>query len=277
MDILGPFSPSKGQVKFLIVAVDYFTKWIEAKPLATITAQQVQQFVWKDIICWYGIPHTIITDNDREFIHKELAKFNTGLGIKYVTSSVEHPQTNGQVEAVNKVILMELRKRLDNAKGRWPEELVELLWAYRCTPQSTTNESPFSLVYGTDAMIPVEIAEPSIRRELYDPVQNHQNMTTHLDLMTELREKAQIRNLAAKQRATRKYNANLCPRFFAKGDLVWRMASSARKKDGKFYANWDDPYRIREDAGGGAYRLEQLLEEEIPNTWNVSQPKFYFS
>jgi len=91
MDILGPFSPDKGQVKFLIVAVDYFTKWIKAKLLTTITTQQVQQFVWKNIICRYGVPHTIITDNAREFIDKDLAKFYIGLGIKHITSSVEHP------------------------------------------------------------------------------------------------------------------------------------------------------------------------------------------
>jgi len=179
---------------------------------------------------------------------------------------VEHPQTNGQTEAANKVILVELCKRLDSAKGRWPEELVEVLWAYRCTPQSATNEFPFSLVYGAYAMIPVKIGEPSLRRGLYDPTHNHQNIATHLDLLPELREKAQIRNLAAKQRAARKYNANLCPRSFIRGDLVWRMASSARKKDDKFSANWDDPYRIREDAEGGSYRLEQLSGEEIPNT-----------
>ena len=172
---------------------------------------------------------------------------------------------------------MELRKRVDNAKGRCPEELVEVLWAYRCTPQSATNEAPFSLAYGADAMILVEIGEPSLRRELYDSAQNNQNMATHLDLLPELREKAQIRNLAAKQRAVRKYNANLCLRSFAKGDLVWRMTSSATKKDGKFSANWDGLYRIREDARGGAYRLEQLSGEEIPNTWNVSHLKFYFS
>jgi len=222
--------------------------------------------VWKDIICRYGVPHTIIIDNGRQFIDKELAKFYTGLGIKHITSSVEHPQTNGQGEATNKVILVELRKRLDTAKGRWPEELVEVLWAYRCTPQSSTNESPSSLVYGADAMIPVEIGEPSLHRELYDPTHNHQNMAIHLDLLPELREKAQIRNLATKQRAARKYNANLCPRSFAIGDLVWRMASRSRKKDGKFSDNWDGPYRIREDAGGGAYRLEHLSGEEIPNT-----------
>jgi len=76
MDILGPFSSRKGQVKFIIVAIDYFTKWREAKPLATITTQQVQQFVWKDIICRYGVPHTIITNNGWQFIDKELAKFS---------------------------------------------------------------------------------------------------------------------------------------------------------------------------------------------------------
>jgi len=126
-------------------------------------------------------------------------------------------------------------------------------------------------------MIPVEIGEPSLRRELYDSAHNHQNMATHLDLLPELRGKTQIRNLVAKQRAAGKYNANLCPRSFAKGDLVWRMASSARKKDGKFSSNLDGPYRIREDAGGGTYRLEQLSGKEIPNTWNVSHLKFYFS
>jgi len=126
-------------------------------------------------------------------------------------------------------------------------------------------------------MILVEIGEPSLRRELYDPTHNHQNMALHLDLLPELREKAQIRNLAAKQRAARKYNANLHPRSFVIGDLVWRMANNARKKDDKFSATWDGPYSIREDTGGGAYRLEQLSREEIPNTWNVSHLKFYFS
>jgi len=80
-----------------------------------------------------------------------------------------------------------------------------------------------------------------------------------------------------KQRAAMKYNSNLSPRTFVKGYLVWRMANNARKKDSKFSANWDGPYRIREDVGGGPYRLELLSREEVPNTWNVSHLKFYFS
>jgi len=87
----------------------------------------------------------------------------------------------------------------------------------------------------------------------------------------------QIRNMVVKQRAARKYNSKLCLQTFVKGDLIWRMASSARKKDVKFSANWEGPYRIREDSGRSAYKLEQLLGEEIPNMWNVSHLKFYFS
>jgi len=82
--------------------------------------------------------------------------------------------------------------------------------------------------------------------------------------------------MVTQQRATRKYNSKLHPRTFVKGDLVWRMASTARKKDDKFLANWKGPYKIREDVGGGAYRLEQLLGDEIPKTWNVCYLKFYF-
>jgi len=117
MDIVGPFPEATGQRKFLLVAVDYFTKWIEVEPLAKITVRQIQSFVWKSIVCDFGIPHTIITNNGRQFTDKKLAEFYTSLGIRHKTSSVEHPQTNGQTEFANKVILTELKKRLGSAKG----------------------------------------------------------------------------------------------------------------------------------------------------------------
>nr|KYP60940.1 Pro-Pol polyprotein [Cajanus cajan] len=152
MDILGPFPIAKGQCKFLLVAVDYFTKWVEAEPLATCS----------------GIPHALITDNGLQFTDQKLNRFIQDLGIKHRFTSVEHPQSNGQAKAANKVILNELKKRLGDAKGAWAEELTEVLWAYRCTPQSTTKETPFRLTYGTDAMIPVEVGEPSFRRQYFE-------------------------------------------------------------------------------------------------------------
>jgi len=95
MDIIGPFAPGKGQCKFLLVGVDYFTKWIEAEPLMAITARNVQNFVWKNIVCRFGLPQVIITDNGRQFTDRGLAEFYDKLHIKHVTSS-EHPQTNGK-------------------------------------------------------------------------------------------------------------------------------------------------------------------------------------
>nr|KYP51948.1 Pol polyprotein [Cajanus cajan] len=127
MDILGPFPPAKGQLKFLLVAIDYFTKWIEACPLAKITTENVQKFTWKNIICRFGIPHTLITDNGRQFIAQGFEDFLRELGIKHLPTSVEHPQTNGHAEAANKVILRELKKRLGNGKGQWPDELPSIL------------------------------------------------------------------------------------------------------------------------------------------------------
>nr|KYP56767.1 Pro-Pol polyprotein [Cajanus cajan] len=110
MDILGPFPPTKGQLKFLLVAIDYFTKWIEACPLAKITAKNLRKFTWKNIIFRFGIPYSLITDNGRQFIAQSFEDFLRELGIKHLPTSVEHPQTNGQAEAANKVILRELKK-----------------------------------------------------------------------------------------------------------------------------------------------------------------------
>ncbi|XP_014492237.1 uncharacterized protein LOC106754694 [Vigna radiata var. radiata] len=156
MDIAGPLPLAKGQCKYLLVAIDYFTKWIEAEALATISARKTQTFIWH-LICRFSITQRIITDNGRQFIDRTLEGFLKGLGIKHVTSSVEHPQTNGQAEAANKAIISELKKRLGQAKGLWVEELPEILWAYRCTPHGSTGETPFNLTYGTNDMLPVEV------------------------------------------------------------------------------------------------------------------------
>lgn len=143
MDILGPFPISKGQVKFLIVVVDYFTKWIEVERLTSITTWQVRKFLWKNVIRRHGLPYCVVIDNGRQFIDKDLEQFFTQLSIRHKASSVEHPQTSGQAKAANKVILNELKKKIGQAKGLWAEEIPGILWEYHCTPQSTTGETPF--------------------------------------------------------------------------------------------------------------------------------------
>ncbi|XP_057760115.1 uncharacterized protein LOC130980453 [Arachis stenosperma] len=133
--------------------------WIEAEPLATITAQRSQKFLYKNIITRYGVPHSITTDNGTQFTDSILKNLVASMKIKHQFTSVEHPQANGQAEAANKVILAGLKKRLQDVKGACAEELPQVLWAYRTTPQSATGETSFRLAYGIEAMIPVEINE----------------------------------------------------------------------------------------------------------------------
>nr|KYP73634.1 Pol polyprotein [Cajanus cajan] len=244
MDILGLFAIAKGQCKFLLVAIDYFTKWIEVEPLATITANNVQKFLWKSVITRFGIPYAIVTDNGLQFTDQKLNKFLQDLGIKHRFTSVEHSQANGQAEAANKVILSELKKRLGDAKGVWAKELLEVLWAYRCTPQSTTQETPFRLTYGTEAMIPVEVGEPSFCRIHFDEASNDTSLRAEVDMIDETRDRAHLIAEACKQRMTRRYNSNIIRQDFKEVDLVWRAQGSARRnpREGKLTANWDGPF-----------------------------------
>ena len=142
------------------------------------------------------------------------------LNIKHQFTSVEHPQANGQAEAANKVILAGLKRRLQDAKGAWAEELPQVLWAYRTTPHSTTNESPFQLAYGVEAMIPIEIEEGSPKVVHYNGEANSQLQKEELDLLPEIQKIARIREEALKRRMASRYNQSVVPRGFAENDLI---------------------------------------------------------
>jgi hypothetical protein len=101
LDIMGPFPVGTKQAKFLVVAIDYFTKWVEAKPLATISEKNAKNFVWKGIICRFGIPRVLISDNGKQFDNRPFRELCSQLNIKNHYSSPRHPQANGQVEVTN--------------------------------------------------------------------------------------------------------------------------------------------------------------------------------
>ena len=129
LDILGPLPLGKGQCKFIIVAVDYFTKWVEVEPLATITEQKIHNFVWQAIICRFGIPRALVSDNGKQFDNAKFTDFCAELGIKNYYSSPAHPQSNGQAEVTIRTLKAALKTKLENLKGKWVEYLPEVLWA----------------------------------------------------------------------------------------------------------------------------------------------------
>lgn len=105
MDILVPFPMTSAQRKFLIVAIDYFTKWIQAKLLSKNTTTQVTQFVWESVMCRYGIPRILMTDNGRQFNYEDFKKYYEENDIQLRFNSVAHPRANGQSEVANRIIL----------------------------------------------------------------------------------------------------------------------------------------------------------------------------
>ena len=190
---MGPFPIAVRQLKFLIVGIDYFTKWVEAEALATITENNVRSFVWRSIICRFGIPKVLISDNGKQFDNDSFQDFCSLLGIRNHYSSPAHPQANGQVEFTNRSLLKIIKTRLEGAKGIWPEEFPSILWAYRTTARTTTGETPFRLIYGSKAVIPVRVGLISYRVDNHDERKNDEAIRLQLDLVDEFRATAEQR------------------------------------------------------------------------------------
>ena len=189
---MGPFPKAMGNKKYLLVGTDYFMKWVEAKPLANIRDVDVKRFVWKNIVTRFGVPHVLISDNGLQFDSKMFRRNCGELGITNRYSTPAYPQGNGQAEAVNKVIVNGLKKRLDDAKGKWVEELPHVLWTYRTTPRRSTGETPFSMTYGAEAVIPLETSFLTSRTNSFNLSDNNEQLTKILDLIEEKRENVMV-------------------------------------------------------------------------------------
>ena len=124
---MGPFPLGKKQLRFLIVAIDYFIIWVETEPVTTITEAKVTSFVWKNIICRFGVPRVIISENGKQFNNLKFQKFCQDLEIKNHYSSSRHPQANRQTEVTNKSLLKIIKTQIERAKGAWLEELPNIL------------------------------------------------------------------------------------------------------------------------------------------------------
>nr|KYP50247.1 Retrovirus-related Pol polyprotein from transposon 297 family [Cajanus cajan] len=170
------------------------------------------------------------------------------VGIRMAFTSVEHPQSNGQAESANKVILSGLKKRVQDSGTSWVEELPRVLWSYHTIVHSSTQDTPFNLVYGTDAMIPIEIVELSVRTTTFSEEESDQGRRVDLDLITETRERAKINQVAAQRRAAFKYNTKVVPRDFVVGDLVLKRAQLTQMRN-KLSPKWVGPYKIDDVVG----------------------------
>ena len=158
-----------------------------------------------------------------------------------------------------------LKKRLDDAKGKWVEELPHVLWTYRTTPRRSTKETPFSMTYGAEAVIPLETGFLMLRTSSFDPSNNHERLEKSLDLIKERRENVMVQLAYYQHKLKQGYDANVKLRLLAPSYLVLRKVLGTTKNPawGKLEPNWEGPYHITSMAGIGAYFLEDLDEHVI--------------
>ncbi|KAK1694689.1 hypothetical protein QYE76_011386 [Lolium multiflorum] len=218
LDMVGKLHKAwPGGYEYMLVAVDKFTKWVEAKPINSPDAASAIKFI-KSIVFRFGVRHSIVTDNGSNFTSKEFKACCAEVGIKLHFASVAHPQTNGQVEKANGVICNGIKKRLlgplEQARHTWPEELPSVLWSIRTTPNTTTQETPFFLVHGAEAVLPIEIEHNSPRVAEFDEETSRKALEDGMDALDEARDEVLSRVAKYQQDMKNYHSRRLRPRSF---------------------------------------------------------------
>ncbi|XP_024196051.1 uncharacterized protein LOC112199236 [Rosa chinensis] len=164
LDLIGMIHPhSSLQHKFIIVATDFFTKWVEAEPLKKASDATIRQFIFHNIVCRFGIPEVLVFDRGATFMGGTVEKLIDELGIQFIHSTPYYSQFNGQTEASNKIIITLLKKMLVANPCQWHEALYETLQAYRTSKRNPTATMPYALMFGHDAVLPLELNVQSFR------------------------------------------------------------------------------------------------------------------
>ena len=211
-----------------------------------------------------------MSDNGKQFDNRKFRDFCAELGIKNYYSSPAHPQSNGQAEVTIRTLKAALKTKL--------EYLPEVLWAYRTTHKSATQETPFALAFGTEAVAPVEIGLKSPRIELASVEHNEEALRLNLDLLDEKRDQVLKRTEDYQRKTTRYYNQKVKPMSYKPGDLVLKKLLSARKNltHGKLGPNWEGPYIVSRVVRSGNYELQTEEGKVLPHSWNAEHLKCFY-
>ena len=246
--------------------------------MATITEHKIHNFVWRAIICRFGIPRALVSDNGKQFDNAKFRDFCAELEIKNYYSSPAHPQSNGQAEVTIRTLKAALKTKLENLKGKWVEYLPEVLWAYRTTQKSATRETPFALAFGTEAVAPVEVGLKSPRIELATEEQNDESLRLNLDLLDEKWEQVLRRTEDYQRKMARYYNQRVKPRSYMQGDLVLKKLLPARKNPahGKLGPNGEGPYIVSRVVRPGNYEFQTEEGKILQHAWNAEHLKSFY-
>jgi len=287
--MVGEFKPARGNMTHILVMVDKFTKWIEVKPIRKLDGHSAVTFL-KEIILRYGYPHSIISDNGTNFAVGEFARFCMDKGIRLDIASVAHPESNGQVERSNALVLAGIKARLIEpllkTPGCWIDEIPAVLWGLRTTPNRSTGYTPFFMVYGAEAVLPTDIEYDAPRVAMYTEAEAKEAREDAVDLLEEARELALSRSAIYQQSLLRYHSRHVNPRVFQEGDLVLRLVQRSKGRH-KLSPPWEGQFIVSRALHNDSYYLIDAQEprkdgldnpgSEVKRPWNVALLRPFYS
>jgi hypothetical protein len=274
LDLLGPLPPAQGNLKYVVVAVEYFSKWIEAKPLATITSVTVQKIFWQNIVCRFGVPKAIIVDNEKQFDAEAFKEFCAQIGTKIHFASVRHPESNGLVERANGIIMTGIMKLIFNQpRGKWPDELIKVVWSHNTTMSRSTGFTPFKLLFGDEAITPEEAKAGSIRAVA--SAEDEADYSVEKDALEGIRLQ-DVENINKYQAGTIKWcDRKVRLKNIKPGHLVLQRVANPDTVD-KLQLKWEGAFLVVSSSRPGSYRLKDMDDNNIPRSWNADELRRYY-
>ncbi|GJV56124.1 reverse transcriptase domain-containing protein [Tanacetum coccineum] len=258
IDFMGPFPSSRGN-KYILVAVDYLSKWVEAKALPTNDARVVCKFL-KSLFARFGAPRAIISDRGTHFCNDQFAKVMQKYGVTHRLSTAYHPQTSGQVEVSNRGLKRILERTIGENRASWSDKLDDALWAFRTAYKTPIGCTPYKLVYGKACHLPIELEHKAywaLKQANFDLSTAGDHRKVQLNELNELRDHAYENSLIYKEKTKRIHDSKIKNRVFNVGDRVLLFNSRLKIFSGKLKSRWSGPFTITQVFPYGTVELSQ--------------------
>ena len=282
IDFVGPIQPvtKHKRNRYILVATDYATKWVEALALKTNDAKVTATFIFDHIITRFGCPLELVSDRGTHFLNSTIEILTTTYLIKHRKTTPYNPKANGLTERANGILCKILTKIVSAHKTDWDVKLSSVLWAYRTAEKITTKRTPFYLTYGLDVLTPIEFDLPTYRILDSRRLSIEDSQTIRLQSIEKLEEDrtyALLENTTQQFKRKKAYDKKLKPSAIQEGDFVLLYDNRFNKFPGKLHTRWMGPYLVKTIWENGSLQLVDMEGEELPTRINGARVKKYYS